>query len=90
MSAVSPSESFRVEEATIDDLHRAIASGRTTCADVVRQYIARARAFNGVATALVTVDGAPAPERTGTVRAGTPLKFPRRYREGVVVPARSR
>ena len=76
MSASSPSEPFRVEEATIDDLHRAIKSGRTTCADVVRQYIARARAFNGVATRLVTQDGAPVPARPGTMRAGAPLEFP--------------
>src|SRR3984885_6270316 len=76
MGASSPSEPFRVEEATIDDLHQAIKSGRTTCADVVSQYIARARAFNGVATALVTHDGAPVLERAGTVRAGAPLRFP--------------
>jgi Asp-tRNA(Asn)/Glu-tRNA(Gln) amidotransferase A subunit family amidase len=76
MGASSESQSFRVEEATIADLHRAITSGRTTCVDVVRQYIARARAFNGVATVLVTADGAPAPECPGTVRAGAPLKFP--------------
>jgi amidase len=76
MGASSQSKSFRVEEATIDDLHQAIKSGRTTCADVVRQYIARARAFNGVATALVTPDGAPVPEQTGAVRAGAPLQFP--------------
>ncbi len=76
MSASSPSEPFRVEEATIDDLHRAIKSGRTTCADVVRQYIARARAFNGVATRLVTQDGAPVPAQPGTMRAAAPLKFP--------------
>jgi amidase len=76
MSASSPSEPFRVEEATIDDLHRAIKAGRTTCADVVRQYIARARAFNGVATQLVTQDGAPVPAQPGTMRAGAPLKFP--------------
>jgi amidase len=76
MSASSPAEPFRVEEATIDDLHRAIKSGRTTCADVVRQYIARARAFNGAATQLVTQDGAPVPAQPGTMRAGAPLKFP--------------
>jgi amidase len=76
MSGSSPSEPFRVEEATIDDLHQAIKSGRTTCADVVRQYIARARAFNGVATRLVTQDGAPVPAQPGTIRAGAPLKFP--------------
>src|SRR5580693_8354137 len=76
MGASSPSEPFRVEEATIDDLHQAIKTGRTTCADVVRQYIARARAFNGVATQLVTQDGAPVPAQPGTMRAGAPLKFP--------------
>ncbi len=36
-------EPFRVEEATIADLHQAIREGRTTCVDVVRQYLARAR-----------------------------------------------
>jgi Asp-tRNA(Asn)/Glu-tRNA(Gln) amidotransferase A subunit family amidase len=76
MSASSQSGFFRVEEATIAELHAAITSGRTTCADVVRQYIARARAFNGVATMLITPDGAPVPERPGTMRAGAPLKFP--------------
>ena len=76
MSGLPSSKPFRVEEATIADLHEAIKAGRTTCADVVRQYIARARAFNGVATQLVTADGAPAPERPGTMRAGAPLKFP--------------
>ena len=47
-------EPFRVEEATIDELHQAIRDGRTTCVDVVQQYLARARAFNGVASLLVT------------------------------------
>jgi Asp-tRNA(Asn)/Glu-tRNA(Gln) amidotransferase A subunit family amidase len=76
MDQPSPSEPFCVEEATIADLHAAIKAGHTTCANVVRRYIARARAFNGVATVLVTQDGASAPERLGTVRAGAPLKFP--------------
>jgi amidase len=76
MSGSPSSKPFRVEEATIADLHEAIKAGRTTCADVVRQYIARARAFNGVATQLVTADGASAPQRPGTMRAGAPLKFP--------------
>jgi Asp-tRNA(Asn)/Glu-tRNA(Gln) amidotransferase A subunit family amidase len=67
---------FRVEEATIDDLHAAIRAGRTTVVDVVQQYLARVRAYNGVASMLVTVDGAPAPEATGVVRAGAPLRFP--------------
>lgn len=67
---------FRLEEATIDDLHAAIRSGQTTCVDVVRYYIDRARAHNGVASVLVTEDGAPVAEASGTVRAGAPLKFP--------------
>ena len=76
MDPSSLSKPFRLEEATIADLHEAIKAGRTTCAGLVRRYIARARAFNGVATQLVTHDGAPAPERRGTVRAGAALQFP--------------
>jgi amidase len=67
---------FRVEEATIADLHQAIREGRTTCVDVVKQYIERVRAYNGVASMLVTKDGAPIAEATGTVRGGAPLRFP--------------
>ncbi len=67
---------FRVEEATIDELHAAIRDGRTTCVDVVRQYIARVRAYNGVASMLVTEDGAAVAPATGTVRGGAPLEFP--------------
>ena len=73
---VAQTSSFRVEEATIDDLHRAIRAGETTCAAVVRQYIDRVRAYNGVASMLVTADGAPVPEATGTMRAMAPLRFP--------------
>jgi amidase len=69
---------FRVEEATIADLHQAIKDGRTTCVDVVRQYIARVRAFNGVSSALVTADGADVATGEGTVRAMAPLRFPNR------------
>jgi amidase len=69
---------FRLEEATIEELHQAIKAGRTTCVAVVQHYIARVRAFNGVASALVTEDGAPIPEATGTVRAMSPLRFPSR------------
>ena len=67
---------FHLEEATIAELHQAIRDGRTTCADVVRRYIDRVRAYNGVASMLVTRDGAPAPESPGTVRAGAPLRLP--------------
>ena len=67
---------FRVEEATIDDLHNAIREGRTTCVDVVKQYIARARAYNGPSSLLVTPDGAPVAQANGAVRAQAPLHFP--------------
>src|SRR5579864_1715419 len=67
---------FRVEEATIDDLHRAIRSGETTCVAVVEQYLARARAYNGITSLLVTEDGASVPAAAGAVRAGAPLAFP--------------
>src|ERR1700716_658873 len=67
---------FRLEEATIDDLHAAIRAGATSCVEVVKRYIARVRAYNGVASALVTEDGAPVAPATGAVRAGMPLRFP--------------
>src|SRR3989442_5663173 len=67
---------FRLEEATIDELHAAIRSGEITCVQIVQHYIARARAYNGVASALVTEYGAPVPQATGAVRAGAPLRFP--------------
>ena len=68
---------FRLEEATIDELHAAIRSGAITCVQVVQRYIERARAFNGVASMLVTEDGAAIEPATGAVRAGAPLRFPR-------------
>src|SRR5271166_6234616 len=67
---------FCLEEATIDELHRAISNGEVTCVDVVKRYIARARAFNGVCSMLVTQDGASVPPAQGAVRAGAPLQFP--------------
>ncbi len=67
---------FRLEEATIDQLQAAIQAGETTCVQIVQHYIARARAYNGVASLLVTEDGASVAEATGTVRAGAPLQFP--------------
>ena len=69
-------ETFDVVEASIDDLHAAIKAGRTTLTKVVGAYIARAQAYNGVCSMLVTEDGMPVPEATGVVRAGAPLKFP--------------
>ena len=67
---------FRLEEATIEELHAAITSGQTTCVAIVQHYLARARAYNGVASRLITTDGAQVPEATGVVRAQAPLRFP--------------
>jgi Asp-tRNA(Asn)/Glu-tRNA(Gln) amidotransferase A subunit family amidase len=68
--------SFRVEEATIADLHTAIREGRTTLVRVVQQYIDRAKAFNGPSSMLMTREGASVEAASGTVRAGAPLAFP--------------
>jgi Asp-tRNA(Asn)/Glu-tRNA(Gln) amidotransferase A subunit family amidase len=67
---------FVLEEATIGELHQAIRSGQTDCVSVVRHYIDRVRAYNGVASMLVTEDGAPVPEAPGMVRGLAPLRFP--------------
>jgi amidase len=78
---------FRVDEATIDELHAAIKSGRTTCVAVVQQYIDRVRAYNGVASLLVTEDGNPIPAMKGAVRAMAPLRFPTEtVKASVVLP----
>jgi amidase len=69
-------KTFQLEEATIDELHEAIKAGHITCVEIVQHYIARTRAYNGVASLLVTEDGKPVPEARGTVRAGAPLRFP--------------
>src|SRR6202166_552514 len=68
--------SFRLEEATIAQLHEAIRAGKTTLVEVVRQYIDRARAYNGVACLLLTEDGANVPEAKGATRALAPLQSP--------------
>jgi Asp-tRNA(Asn)/Glu-tRNA(Gln) amidotransferase A subunit family amidase len=67
---------FSLEEATIEQLHAAMSAGQTTCVAVVQHYIERARAYNGVASLLVTEDGATIPESPGAVRALAPLRFP--------------
>src|SRR5262245_24885143 len=69
-------QGFQLEEATIDELHAAIRAGETTCVAVVQHYIDRCRAFNGVASMLVTQDGASVAEAIGTVRATQALRFP--------------
>ena len=70
------STSFQLVEATIDQLHAAIQAGATTCVAVVEEYIARARAYNGVSSLLVTEDGAPVVPAAGAVRAQSPIQFP--------------
>ena len=77
LATASPAAAqFQIEEATIDGMHQAIASGATTCREVVDAYIERAKAYNGVCTALVTANGAPISPGKGYVRAGEPLEFP--------------
>jgi amidase len=71
--AVQP---FQLEEASIEDIHRAIRAGETTCAQIVQGFVARARAYNGVCTTLVTEDGASIAKASGAVRAGAALTFP--------------
>ena len=67
---------FRLEEATISDVHRAIQVGQITCRGLVQRYIDRARLYNGVSDRLVTSDGAPIAPVPGAVRAQSALKFP--------------
>jgi Asp-tRNA(Asn)/Glu-tRNA(Gln) amidotransferase A subunit family amidase len=67
---------FRLIEATIADVHRAIRERQITCRGLVQAYLNRARAYNGVAHQLVTRDGAPIPSAAGVIRAGAPLSFP--------------
>jgi Asp-tRNA(Asn)/Glu-tRNA(Gln) amidotransferase A subunit family amidase len=67
---------FLLEEATIGDLHQAIQAGNTSCVAVVQHYIKRVRAHNGVASMLVTEDGAEISDAYGTVRALAPIRFP--------------
>lgn len=69
-------EPFHLEEATIEELHSAIKSGQITCVGIVQHYIERVRAYNGVASLLVTEDGAPVPESRGAVRAQEAIRFP--------------
>src|SRR5262245_60132534 len=72
----TPEQPFRLAEATIEELHAPIKSGQPTGVAIVQHYIDRVRAYNGVASALVTPDGAPVPAAPGAVRAQAPLRFP--------------
>src|ERR1700730_1813448 len=75
-AAPSQQVGFPLEEATIDDVHRAIRAGQITCRGLIQLYINRAKAYNGVSNVLVTKDGEPIPPAPGVVRAGLALKFP--------------
>jgi len=68
--------SFRLDEATIGALQAAIRSGETTVTATVQHYIDRVHAFNGIASALVTEEGADIREATGAVRGKQRLLFP--------------
>src|ERR1700710_45650 len=73
---ISAAEPFHLQEASIESIQSGIRSGATTCKQVVEGYIARAKVYNGICTKLVTSDGAKVPAALGTVRAGSPIKFP--------------
>ena len=67
---------FQVEEATIEDIHRAIRDGEISCRGVVQAFVDRAAAYNGACTRLVTLDGVPVAAVGGPVRAGATVQFP--------------
>lgn len=73
---LSQTTGFHVEESSIMEIQHAIQAGQTSCKKVVEAYIARAKAYNGACTALLTKDGAPIAPATGMMRAGSLLRYP--------------
>ncbi len=69
-------QAFSLQETSIENIHSGIRAGEVTCKQIVEAYVARAKAYNGVCTKLVTADGAAAPTAAGTVRGGVAVKFP--------------
>ncbi len=69
-------QAFTLQETSIDAIHSGIRAGEVTCKQIVEAYVARAHAYNGVCTKLVTADGAKVKAALGTVRGGAALKFP--------------
>jgi amidase len=67
---------FRLEEATIASMHKAIQDGEITCHGIVQAYINRIKAYNGTCTALVTEDGKPVKSAPGRILGGKPVKYP--------------
>jgi amidase len=53
---------FRLEEARIEDIHRAIRSRQITCAGLVQAYINRIRAYDGPCVAAVNPNDASDPQ----------------------------
>ena len=51
--AQEPEWRFRLQEATIADVHRAIRAGQITCRQLVQLYLNRARAYNGASDRLI-------------------------------------
>ncbi len=45
-TGVSSAQSFRLHEATIDDLHASLISGETTCREIVELYLSRIEAYD--------------------------------------------
>src|ERR1043165_8144502 len=66
----------RLEQATSARMHEAIRSCETKLVKIVQCYVDRARAYNGVASLLLTEDGTLVPEAVGAVRATARLRFP--------------
>ena len=68
---------FHLEEARIEDIHRAIKSGQITCAKLVQAYINRIRAYDGMCVAPVNPNDTSDPKNFFPDIAkytGTPLQ----------------
>lgn len=50
--ATAAAQQFRVEEATISEIHAAMAGGRLTCRELVSQYLARIAAYDKAGPAI--------------------------------------
>ena len=53
--SVAGAQSFRLIEATIDDMHAALTSGQITCRELVRRYLDRIEAYDESGPALNTI-----------------------------------
>ncbi len=52
VSSVAGAQSFRLLEATIDDVHAALTSGQITCRELVRRYLDRIETYDETGPAL--------------------------------------